>query len=518
MPSSRFSGLYLSGRTLAVLVVIIAVAGTMAFYRAHTTPAAAWAGLTHSDQQPLSESQVPTLSALNKDQEVLAKQVSPAVVEVQVTAHTSASDQGTMGGLPPDNPLSQFFGQFGQMPSRPHYEQGLGSGIIISPDGYIVTNNHVVQDATDILVQLNNLKTYKATVVGTDTLTDLAVIKINVTGLPNLPWGDSKTLKQGDLVFAFGNPFGMSFTMTHGIVSGKGRAGLASNRLAPQDYIQTDAAINPGNSGGPLVNVHGEVVGVNAFIYTSTGSFSGESFAIPSEVAKPISATLIAKGKVVRGYLGVTIENMNPDTAHFFDVAPDAQGALVTTVNPGEPGAKAGLEVGDIITALNGTKVGGATQLQLATAAVAPGASAKLGIIRDGKPMNLTATLGSQPGAGAPARATNQPAPSASGVRLGVQLENLTQQDRDHFQLPDYVEGALINAVTPGGPAYNAGISPGFVIAGINRHPVASVAEVQAELAKLPPDQDVLLRVVTGGSQSGATFIVVHPAPAGGGR
>ncbi|HUX66672.1 MAG TPA: trypsin-like peptidase domain-containing protein [Terriglobales bacterium] len=523
MPSSRFSGLYLSGRALAVLFIVVGVAGAMAFYRAHTTPEAVWLGLTHSDQQPLATSQVATMVALNQEQELLAEHVAPAVVQVNVTAHASGpampGDGGDQGGMPPDNPLSQFFGQFGQMPRRPQFEQGLGSGIIISPDGFIVTNNHVVQDATDIRVTLEDERTFNAKVVGTDALTDLAVIKINATNLPNLPWGDSKAIKQGDVVYAFGNPFGLQFTMTHGIISGKGR--LAANRTdlrAPGDYLQTDAAINPGNSGGPLVDVRGEVVGVNAFIYTSTGSFSGEAFAIPSEIAKPIAATLIAKGKVVRGYLGITIVDITPDETHFFNLPPTAQGALVTSVTADAAGDKAGLRHGDLITSFNGSKIDSATALQLATASVPPGSTVKLGVLRDGKPLTLAPVLGIAPQDEAASAAGAAATATPHGVRLGVGLTDLTPALRDRFQLPDTVHGALIRSVTPGGPAYNAGLVPGFVITEVNRVPVANTDALNAQLQKLPPGQDVLLRVVNGGAQGGGTYIVVHPAPAGGGQ
>ncbi|MGH3183019.1 MAG: S1C family serine protease, partial [Streptosporangiaceae bacterium] len=353
MPGSRFSGLRLSGRTLGVLLIVIGVVGAMAFYRSHTSPEVVWRGLTHSTTAALSSSQIASLAALNQAQETLADHVAPAVVRIKVTAHSAGSARpegggGGPGGMPPDNPLSQFFGQFGrQAPRPPEFEQGVGSGIIISPDGFIVTNNHVVQDATDVTVQLTDNRILPAKVVGTDTLTDLAVIKVNASGLPNLPWGDSKALKQGDVVFAFGNPFNLNFTMTHGIVSGKGRiAGNRTDARAPGDYIQTDAVINPGNSGGPLVDVRGEVVGVNAFIYTDTGSFTGEAFAIPSEIAQPISAALMAKGRVVRGYLGINIVPITPDMTQFFsNAAPDAQGALVTQITPGEAGAKGGLQV-----------------------------------------------------------------------------------------------------------------------------------------------------------------------------
>ncbi|HEY7839360.1 MAG TPA: trypsin-like peptidase domain-containing protein [Terriglobales bacterium] len=531
MPSSRFSGLYLSGRALAVILVVVGVSGAMAFYRTRSSPAMAFQGAATSNQGPIPASQVAALTGLDKEQELLAQYVAPAVVTVTVTAHATSSDEGMpgdnsgdqgggqgggggQGAFPPDNPLSQFFGQFGQMPRRPEYEQGLGSGIIISPDGFIVTNNHVVDGATSITVGLYDKRTfYDAKVVGTDPLTDLAVIKINASGLPNLPWGDSKAIKQGDNVFAFGNPFQFEFTMTRGIVSGKGRlAGDRTDLRAPGDYIQTDAAINPGNSGGPLVNTRGEVIGVNAFIYTSTGSFNGEAFAIPSEIAKPITATLIAKGKVVRGFLGITIVSLTPDMAHFFNLPATATGALVSQVSPGEAGAKGGLQHGDLITSFNGQPVADPTGLQLATGAVAPGTTVKLGIMRDGKPMTLSVTLGLAPQDQTQTASRSHANAPGAGVRLGLDADDLTPTTRRQFQIPDNIQGALIRTVTPGGPAYNATLQPGMVITEVNRVPVPSAEALTTELQKLPPNQDVLLRVVTGGGAGGAVYMVVHPA------
>ncbi len=511
VPEAPHSGIHLSGRALAVVLVLVGVVGAMAFYRSRGAAPTIWTGITHSTEGPLAASAVAPLIAQDQAQEKLAEHVAPAVVQVNVTSHATPSGPGN--GMPPDNPLSQFFGQF---PRRPQFEQGIGSGIIISPDGFIVTNNHVVADATTIRVTLSDLRTFPAKVVGTDALTDLAVIKIAATGLPNLPWGNSRTLKQGDVVYAFGNPFGLQFTMTHGIVSGKGRIPAPADRTdlrAPGDFLQTDAAINPGNSGGPLVNVRGEVVGVNAFIYTSTGSFSGEAFAIPSEIAQPISAMLIAKGKVIRGYLGITLSPADPGMMHFFNLPANAKGALVSQAVAGGAGAEAGLEAGDLIVSFNGKHVDDATQLQLDTAATPPGSHATIGILRDGKPMTLHATLGIAPQDETKAAANAGGPSTVSGVQLGVELQDITQQARDRFQLGDNVKGALIRSVTPGGPAYNAGLTPGVVITDVNRVPTPDTAAVRAELRKLPPGQDVLLRIYTGGPQAGSVFIVVHPAP-----
>ena len=313
MPSSRFSGLHLNRRAMILVLVLAGVVGSMAFYRTHLgSSAASFLGITTATQTPLNDQAVASLVALDEATEKVAQQVSPAVVKIQVTARVTpgqeeGGDNGPggdgqgqgqgQGGNDQNNPFEQFFGPFmGQMPQQPRIEEGLGSGVIISPDGYIVTNNPVVAGATNISVSLSDQRQFPGKVVGTDKLTDLAVVKINATNLPNAPWGDSRALKAGENVLAFGNPFGLGFTVTRGIISGLGRPRLSGNMRAPGDFIQTDAAINPGNSGGPLVNAHGEVIGINSAIYTPSGAFSGVGFAIPSEIAKPVIAALIAHG------------------------------------------------------------------------------------------------------------------------------------------------------------------------------------------------------------------------------
>src|SRR5437764_13531648 len=255
------------------------------------------------------------------------------------------------------NPFGQFFG-FPNMPNqRPRIEHGLGSGVIISPDGYIVTNNHVVEGAVNINVTLGDRRVLPAKLVGADPLTDLAVVKVDATDLPSIPWGDSTKLRPGQSVLAFGNPFGFRFTVTRGIVSALNRPNPdATNRRKPGEFIQTDAAINPGNSGGPLVNARGEVVGINTFLISDNGSFSGMGFAIPSQIVKPTVDALIAHGKVVHGYMGIGITDVTPENSKFFDLSKSA-GALVSQVEPDSPAAKAGLKTGDVITGLDGKPV-----------------------------------------------------------------------------------------------------------------------------------------------------------------
>ena len=333
-----------------VAVGAIAALGTYEFAK----PASAAAPTPAPAAAPLDDSSVSALLALDHAMETVAARVTPAIVNVTVTSKTSAdngdaSAQDNSGNDNDDsNGLQQFFGPFGfnkkffqMQPQQPQYEHGLGSGVIISPDGYIVTNNHVVDGATDIRVTLHNREILPAKVIGRDKLTDLAVIKVNASDLPSVPWGDSTKLRPGETVLAFGNPLGYRFTVTRGIVSALNRPNPAADRRAPGEFIQTDAAINPGNSGGPLVDARGEVIGINTFLVSSSGAFSGMGFAIPTQIVEPTVNALIRDGKVEHGYMGIGISDVTPDEAKFFDVK-SASGAVVSQVEPDSPAAKAG--------------------------------------------------------------------------------------------------------------------------------------------------------------------------------
>ena len=270
-------------------------------------------------------------------------------------------------------------------PQQPRVEHGLGSGVIISPDGYIVTNNHVVDGATDVRVTMSDRRILPAKVVGTDPLTDLAVIKVDGHNLPNAPWGDSTKLHPGQTVLAFGNPFGFRFTVTRGIVSALNRPNMSGDDARkPGQFIQTDAAINPGNSGGPLVNARGEVVGINTFLISPSGSFSGMGFAIPTQIVRPTVEKLIQFGKVTHGYMGIGIADVTPDNSKFFHMD-NAVGAVVSQVESDSPGAKAGLKVGDVITQIDGKEVSDAGELQVVVGQKNPGTTIHLQVMRDGK-------------------------------------------------------------------------------------------------------------------------------------
>src|SRR5579863_3029597 len=350
------------GRHATVAVLALAALASVTAYEV-IKPMSAGAAVTPA-AAALDDNSVSPLLSLDRAMETLAARVTPAIVNVAVTSR--AKNDGPQSEMPDD--MQRFFGPFfgphGQMkPQQPQIERGIGSGVIISPDGYIVTNNHVIDGAVDIRVTMSNRKILVAKLIGADPLTDLAVIKIDGSNLPSVPWGDSTDLHPGQTVLAFGNPFGFRFTVTRGIVSALNRPNPTADPRKPGQFIQTDAAINPGNSGGPLVNARGEVVGINTFLISPSGTFSGMGFAIPTQIVNPVVQSLVRYGKVSHGRMGVGITDVTPENAKFFDVH-DNNGAVITQVEANSPGAKAGLKVGDVITEINGKKITDAGQLQ----------------------------------------------------------------------------------------------------------------------------------------------------------
>src|SRR6201996_2763983 len=364
-----------------------------------------------SSPAPMDDNSVSSLVALDNAVEAVAARVTPAVVNVAVTSRGSAEhevgedqedgqEQGPQGqSLPPG--LQQFFGQLPpgmmqqQRPQQPQLEHGIGSGIIISPDGYIVTNNHVVDGAVEMRVTLHDRRVLKAKLVGHDPLTDLAVIKVDAHDLPSIAWGDSTKLKPGQTVLAFGSPFGyFQFSVTRGIVSAVDRPNpYTDDPRKLGGYIQTDAAINPGNSGGALVDAHGELVGINTFIISNNGSFAGAGFAIPEQIAKATADQIIKTGGVHHGYLGISMNDVTPANAHFFNLS-EASGAIVAQVTPDSPASRAGLKNGDVIDQLNGQKMPNGSALQMAIADVPPGTKVQLGILRSGHAQTIDLTVG----------------------------------------------------------------------------------------------------------------------------
>jgi serine protease Do len=468
----------------------------------------------------LDDSSISALVSLDQAMEKLAGHITPAVVNVTVVSKGKAQRMfhGQTPGQGNDqdqdqNGLQQFFGPFGfqfgpQMRQGPQIEHGMGSGVILSPDGYVVTNNHVIEGAVDIRVTLNDRRVLPAKLVGADPLTDLAVLKVNATNLPSVPWGDSTALKPGQTVLAFGNPFGFRFTVTRGIVSAVNRANpYSDDARKPGEFIQTDAAINPGNSGGPLVNAHGEVVGINTFLISPSGTFSGMGFAIPSQLARPIINTLMKDGKIEHARIGVGISDVTPENSEFFHMK-EATGAVISQVEPDSPGAKAGLKVGDVVTQINGKKVEDAGQLQAAIAQERPGSKVTLGLMRDGKSETLPVTLEAMNKKQSESASNTSPQGKA---RWGLGLMDMTPDVREQLQLPSNVKGAVVANVQPGSPADNAGLSRGDVIVEVDRHAVQNSADVKRELGTVPQGKDALVLVWSNG---GSTFRVMHAAQA----
>ncbi|HWZ82286.1 MAG TPA: Do family serine endopeptidase [Terriglobales bacterium] len=472
-------------------------------------PANAAAGTPAPAAAALDSNSVSALLSLDQAMEALASRVTPAIVNVTVTSKTNLKTDADEEGAPDMQQFgpfgNPFGGQFG-MRQQPRVEHGLGSGVIISPDGYIVTNNHVVDGATDVSVTMSDRRILPAKVVGTDALTDLAVIKVNATDLPSVPWGDSTKLHPGQTVLAFGNPFGFRFTVTRGIVSALNRPNPSqTDRRKPGQFIQTDAAINPGNSGGPLVNARGEVIGINTFLISPSGTFSGMGFAIPTQIVRPTVDNLIKFGKVSHGYMGIGIADVTPENSRFFNLK-KAEGALVTQVEPNSPGANAGLKTGDVITQLDGQPVSDAGELQVQVGQKRPGTTIKLDVIREGKNVTVPVTLEAM----GKRDSDEESASSEHGKpRWGLGLADVTPDAREQLQVPKELSGAVVGNVQAGSPADNAGIQRGDVILEVNRKAVKSASDAVEQLAKIEKGQDALVLVWSNG---GNTYRVLHPS------
>jgi serine protease Do len=407
----------------------------------------------------------------------IARAVKPAVVNVSTRGDREGGGEELLRELPG---LREF-------PGRPPRRsvRGVGSGFVINADGYVVTNNHVVADASDIRVKLADGREVPGKVVGGDAKTDLALLKVEATGLPVIPLGDSSRLEVGEPVMAVGNPFGLEQTVTTGIVSATGRAIGAGPY---DDFIQTDASINPGNSGGPLVNARGEVVGVNTAIASGSGGSVGIGFAIPTNLAKPIVAQLAETGRVTRAWLGVSIQPLTRELATSFGL-PDTTGALVSSVMDDSPAARSGLKPGDVITMYDGRPVARSADLPRAVAETPVGREVPIEVVRDGKRLALTVKVAQLD---EPDRRASADEPSAT--RLGIAARPVPPELARARNLPEG-RGILVERVEEGSKAQNAGIAAGDVIVEVNRTPVASVGALQGALAKHPAGKPVLLLV-----------------------
>jgi Do/DeqQ family serine protease len=408
----------------------------------------------------------------------------------------------------------QFFG--GRMPNFRQQQQprsqratSLGSGVVVSPDGYILTNNHVVEGATDVKVSFFDKEEYPAKIVGTDKYTDVAVLKIDKRSLTALPFADSAKAEVGDVVLAIGEPFGLGQTVTMGIISAKGRAGLGIERY--EDFIQTDAAINRGNSGGALIDTKAELVGINTAILSGeTGGNQGIGFAIPANLARNIMNQILKSGKVTRGYMGILPQELTPEMAKAFNM-PNSHGVAIAQVEPNSPAQRAGLQVGDVITAVNGDQISDVNTFRLQVAGFAPNTTVHLKVVRNGQTMDTPVTLGefnleaeNRGGHGAEG---NTPEGGEKGALSGVSVQTLTGDLRRELSLPDNISGVAITDVDGDSPAAKAGLQQGDVIVQVNHRAVSNVADFNRAVREGASKDSTLLLIKRG---EGTQFVVVQ--------
>lgn len=457
----------------------------------HAVPDASSIAPTLPVARPVSTAPQPVLSGSNQTFVDIAKSVKPAVVNIYATKSGRSEGSGT---APFDDPLfrkffgDEFFKKFEHPKERK--ERGLGSGVIVESNGLIITNNHVVGKADEIRVTLSDKREFKAKLIGTDPKTDVAVVKIDATGLPTVAWADSDKLEVGEFVLAVGNPFGLTQTVTLGIVSALGRAaGIAEY----EDFIQTDAAINPGNSGGALVNVRAELVGINTAIFSQSGGNMGIGFAVPSNMAQSIMGQLVQTGKVVRGWLGVSIQELTPELASQFGIT-ETKGVLVSDVMDDSPAKKAGFERADVIIEYDGKSMDSPTHLRNAVAQTAVGKKVVVKLIRDKKPKTIDLTIVEQP------KSMSQSgdedggdSATPTGILSSLDVRDLTEELAGRYGLKSSERGVVIVRVKPGSAAEELGVREGDIVLEVNRQAVTSVKNFERIAGKLPKDQAVLL-------------------------
>jgi serine protease Do len=476
---------------VVVLVVAAAAAGILLSAGLNLSPItyALWGDKDKPATAPAAAAPAAAVRMLPVDIPGLVKEVSPAVVNISTTQVVKFDHPRMRSPFGPQDPFEEFFHNFfGRMPKE-QKRRSLGSGFIVSDDGYILTNNHVVDKADEVTVTLLDKEEFKAKVVGTDPKTDIALIKISATKkLPHVALGDSEKLEVGEWVVAIGNPFGLGHTVTAGIVSAKGRI-IGSGPY--DDFIQTDASINPGNSGGPLFNLKGEVVGINTAIIQGG---QGIGFATPIQLAKSILDQLKDKGKVTRGWLGVYIQHLTPDVAEKLGVA-GSLGALVSDVTKDGPAEKAGIKSGDVIVAFNGKDVKDEHDLPTVVAATKPGTKVNVKVIRDGKERTIPVTVAEME----PEAAKRSAGPDLS-KGVGLTVQEITPELAKRFEIED-TKGVLVTSVEDGSPADDAGIQEGDIIRQIDRKPVSNVAEFGKLMKKYKDEKTILFLVERGGNR-----------------
>jgi len=434
----------------------------------------------------------------------VAKVVTPAVVNITTVISEKLSDRRNV----PDElreRMEEFFGgrenpfdprRGPHRPSEPpgHRAGGQGSGVIVSTDGHILTNNHVIDGAHEVTVTLPDKREFKGKIIGADPKTDLAVLKIDGQNLPTVAWGDASTLQVGEYVLAVGNPFGLNSTVTLGIVSalGRGRMGITQY----EDFIQTDAAINPGNSGGALVNTRGELVGINTAIFSQTGGYQGVGFAVPTSMGKPIYESLIKTGKVVRGYLGVGIQDLSQDLAKSFNVK-QAKGALVSDVKENSPADQAGLKQGDVIISYQSSSVEDAVALQRLVTRSAVGSKVPVMIVRDGREKSLTVIIGEQPD---PVKIAAVESSGTEYSFAGLAVQDLDRDMPKELGFTGKVQGVVVISIEPGSGVEEVGLMAGDVIQEINRQSVRSVKDFVKVTSAVKKGEHVLILINRRGS------------------
>jgi len=443
-----------------------------------------------TQETSISKETIDILSKTGQAMAEVAAAVKPAVVNISSTKTIKIS--GMQSPFFDDPFFRRFFGDEFSPFQRPreHKQSGLGSGVIVDKDGYILTNNHVIRDADEIKVKLSDKREFKGKVIGTDPKTDLAVIKIDSNHLPVLKLGDSDKLKVGETVIAIGNPFGLSQTVTSGIVSATGRANVGIADY--EDFIQTDAPINPGNSGGALVNVRGELVGINTAIFSTSGGYQGIGFAIPSSMAKIVMDNLIKKGKVVRGWLGVSIQPVTPDIAKQFGIK-DVKGALVGDIVEEGPAEKAGIQRGDVIIEFDGKEVTDPSSLRNSVAGTPPGKKVTIMIMRDGKMQKVDITIAELPSE------MQKLHGEFDNLLKGVFVQGITPELKKNLDIPKKITGVVITDIEDGSPAEGL-LMQNDVIIEVNRKRINSTKEYKSIASKIKPNQNILLLIYRNGS------------------
>ena len=439
----------------------------------------------------------------------VVEKVAPSVV----TVFTTQTVSGTTAPYPfSDDALRQFFG--GQLPQRQGKQtlQGLGSGVIVSPDGYILTANHVVSAAEEIMIGLGTeLRKYKAKKVGTDPGTDVALLKIDEKNLPAITFADSDKARAGDIVLAVGNPFGLRQTVTMGIISATGRGGVGI--VDYENFIQTDAAINMGNSGGALVDIKGQLLGINTAIFSRSGGNQGVGFAIPANLARDVMQSLREKGRVVRGYIGASVQTLTPELAEAMKLKGESTGALVGEVAPKTPSEKAGMKTGDVITTVNEKKISDARELRLMIGSMAPGSKAQVQVNREGQTKIFDVQLAEMPAGvtaeGGPEASPEESAqPEKTTVFGGVAVADITDDIRSALNLPREVQGAVIAEIDADSSAGKASLREGDVIQEVNKQRIRNAKDLVAVSKKLKPNEKILIRVY---SQGRSGYVALEP-------